>query len=448
MTPLDLGDWFRDTALDGSLVLAIPVALVAGLVSFFSPCVVPLLPGYLSYATGLSGADLAEAKRGRMLTGSLLFVLGFSFVFVSFGALIGGVGEFFFEYERQITIVLGSLTIVLGLVFLGVVPWMQRDWRVHQVPAVGLAAAPLLGVLFGLGWAPCIGPTLSAVLFLSANEASAGRGALLTFVYCLGLGPAVHRGGAGLPPHARHGRVGTPPPAVGHRHRRGDADRRRAAAGHRLVGRAGRLDPRVVLPRLRDGRLMSREKTEPRPTPTAMGPLELARWAWRQLTSMRTALILLFLLALASIPGSVVPQEAVDSLRASQWRDQHPKLTPIYEQLGLFSVYNSAWFSAIYILLVISLVGCFLPRMRVYWRGVRARPPGAPRHLSRMPQHRTFETDEAPEVTLERAQAWLRRKHFRVAGTEEGSASPERPASARSAATCGRPATCCSTSRC
>ena len=113
------------------------------------------------------------------------------------------------------------------------------------------------------------------------------------------------------------------------------------------------------------------------PTPTAMGPLELARWSWRQLTSMRTALILLFLLALASIPGSVVPQEAVDSLRASQWRDQHPKLTPVYEQLGLFSVYDSVWFSAIYILLMISLVGCFLPRMRVYWRGVRARPPGA-----------------------------------------------------------------------
>ena len=88
---------------------------------------------------------------------------------------------------------------------------------------------------------------------------------------------------------------------------------------------------------------------------------------------MRTALILLFLLALAAIPGSVVPQEAVDSVRASQWRDQHPQLTPIYEKLGLFSVYDSAWFSAIYILLMISLVGCFLPRMRVYWRGVRAR---------------------------------------------------------------------------
>jgi cytochrome c-type biogenesis protein len=188
MTALDLGDWFAHTAYDGSLLLAVPVALVAGLVSFFSPCVVPLLPGYLSYATGLSGADLADARRGRMFAGSLLFVLGFSFVFVSFGALIGGIGEWFFDYERPITIVLGSLTILLGLVFLGVVPWLQQDWRIHRVPAVGLAAAPLLGLLFGLGWAPCIGPTLSAVLTLSVNEASAGRGALLSFTYCLGLG--------------------------------------------------------------------------------------------------------------------------------------------------------------------------------------------------------------------------------------------------------------------
>ncbi len=100
MTPLDLGDWFADQAYSGSLLLAIPVAMVAGLVSFFSPCVVPLLPGYLSYATGLSGADLADARRGRMLAGSLLFVLGFSFVFVSFGALIGQVGEWLFTYQR------------------------------------------------------------------------------------------------------------------------------------------------------------------------------------------------------------------------------------------------------------------------------------------------------------------------------------------------------------
>jgi cytochrome c-type biogenesis protein len=185
---LDLGSWFRDTALDGSLVLAVPVAMIAGLVSFFSPCVVPLLPGYLSYTTGLSGADLASARRGRMLAGSLLFVLGFSFVFVSFGALFGAVGDWLWEYQRPVTIVLGVLTILVGIAFLGAVPWLQRDWRVHRVPAVGLAAAPLLGVLFGLGWTPCIGPTLGAITSLAVNEGSAERGALLGFVYCLGLG--------------------------------------------------------------------------------------------------------------------------------------------------------------------------------------------------------------------------------------------------------------------
>lgn len=188
MALLDLGTWFRDTALSGSLMLAIPVALIAGLVSFFSPCVVPLLPGYLSYVTGLSGADLSAARRGRMLAGSLLFVLGFSFVFVSFGTLFGAVGNWLFAYQRQITVVLGVLVIVLGLAFVGLVPFMQREWRVHKVPAVGLAAAPLLGVLFGLGWTPCIGPTLGAISSLAVQEASAGRGALLSFVYCLGLG--------------------------------------------------------------------------------------------------------------------------------------------------------------------------------------------------------------------------------------------------------------------
>ena len=159
-------------------------------------------------------------------------------------------------------------------------------------------------------------------------------------------------------------------------------------------------------------------------------PRELVRWSWRQLTSMRTALILLFLLALAAIPGSVVPQEAVDSVRASQWRDQHPQLTPVYERLGLFSVYDSVWFSAIYILLMISLVGCIVPRLRVYWRGVRARPPAAPRHLSRLPQHRSFETHEDPEVALERARSVLRRRRFRVVSTGpedgEGAVSSER----------------------
>jgi len=185
---LETGSWFRDTVLNGSLLLAIPVALVAGLVSFFSPCVVPLLPGYLSYTTGLAGADLESAKRGRMLAGSLLFVGGFSFVFVSYGALFGGLGDWLWNYQDQITYVLGAVIILLGIAFLGAVPWLQRDWRFHRVPAVGLAAAPLLGVMFGLGWTPCIGPTLGAITTLSLNEGSAERGALLSAVYCLGLG--------------------------------------------------------------------------------------------------------------------------------------------------------------------------------------------------------------------------------------------------------------------
>jgi len=183
-----MGEWFQTTAGSGSLALAIPVALVAGLVSFFSPCVIPLLPGYLSYATGLSGADLENARRGRMLAGSLLFVLGFTAVFVALGTLSGAVGAWLIAWQREITVVLGVMTILLGLVFAGVVPWLQRDWRVHQVPAVGLAAAPLLGVLFGLGWTPCMGPTLAVITTLSINEGTAGRGALLSVFYALGLG--------------------------------------------------------------------------------------------------------------------------------------------------------------------------------------------------------------------------------------------------------------------
>jgi len=185
-----MGDWFHDTALSGSLLLAIPVAVIAGLVSFFSPCVIPLLPGYLSYATGLSGADLAsgEVKRGRMFLGSLLFVLGFAVVFAALGAISGQIGTWLALNVRTLDLVLGIVTIVLGLAFIGLVPFLQRDVRVHKVPAVGLAAAPLLGFLFGLGWTPCVGPTLGVIATLSAYEGTAARGALLSLFYALGLG--------------------------------------------------------------------------------------------------------------------------------------------------------------------------------------------------------------------------------------------------------------------
>ena len=156
--------------------------------------------------------------------------------------------------------------------------------------------------------------------------------------------------------------------------------------------------------------------TPPTPpaAPPGLRPVELSRWAWRQLTSMRTALVLLFLLALAAVPGSVVPQRDVDALAVGQWQDRHPALTPLYEALGLFSVYESVWFSAIYLLLMVSVVGCFVPRLRIYWRGMRARPPRAPRNLSRLPHSRSFEVDGPAPEALERSVQVLRSKRYRV----------------------------------
>ena len=144
---------------------------------------------------------------------------------------------------------------------------------------------------------------------------------------------------------------------------------------------------------------------------------EMLRWAWRQLTSMRTALILLLLLALAAIPGSLIPQRGVDSLKTTRWQDAHPKLTPVYDKLGMFDVYDSAWFSAIYILLMISLVGCIVPRTFVYWRAMRAAPPTAPRNLRRLPDHAAYETDVAVGDVLASASAELQRRRYRVVTT-------------------------------
>lgn len=189
LTLLDLGAWARE-AVGGSMLLALPVALLAGVVSFFSPCVLPLLPGYLSYATGLAASEITSGRgaRGRVVLGTGLFVAGFALVFVSSGALFGGLGGQLAAWSRPISIGLGALSIALGLVFAGVLGVGQRTVRPFAVPRMGLAAAPLLGIGFGVGWTPCIGPTLGVVLTLALNEATAARGALLAFVYALGLG--------------------------------------------------------------------------------------------------------------------------------------------------------------------------------------------------------------------------------------------------------------------
>lgn len=183
-----LGQQLADQVLGGPLVLGLLIAALAGLVSFASPCVLPLVPGYLGYVTGLSGVSLERRGRSRLLLGALLFVLGFSAVFVLAGFTAGLLGTMLIRWQRLLLQVLGVIVVALGLMFVGVLPGGGADRRFDWRPRAGLAGAPLLGVVFGLGWAPCIGPVFAAVLTLSTTSGGAGRGAALASAYCLGLG--------------------------------------------------------------------------------------------------------------------------------------------------------------------------------------------------------------------------------------------------------------------
>ena len=178
-----------DTVSSGALPVALAVALLAGMVSFASPCVLPLVPGFLGYVTGLSDESLEERRRHRMVLGTLLFVLGFTVVFIVLTAFLAGIGATLVEHRGVLMRVGGVVVIVMALVFLGA--GSQRQLKLHWRPTSGLAGAPLLGAVFGLGWAPCTGPTLGAVTILATttgDDAAVRRGIVLAVAYALGLG--------------------------------------------------------------------------------------------------------------------------------------------------------------------------------------------------------------------------------------------------------------------
>ncbi len=222
-----------ELVLGGNLLVAVPIAIAAGLISFASPCVLPLVPGYLGFIGGFDSGE--PGGRRRLLLGVLLFILGFSIVFVLFGVLFGTAGLLLKSWLDVILRVAGIVLIVMGAVFIGQVSFLQRTFKPQWKLATGLAGAPLLGIVFALGWTPCLGPTLIAVNSLALESGNPARGALLAVAYCLGLGIPFLLVALGLGWVHRLGRLDQAPHPRDQHHRRRPAHPARPPHGDRRV---------------------------------------------------------------------------------------------------------------------------------------------------------------------------------------------------------------------
>ena len=352
-----------------------------------------------------------------------MFVAGFTVVFVFATASVFGVISTLRINEDLLQRVGGVITIVMGLTFIGLIPALQKDARFAPRRISSLAGAPLLGGVFALGWTPCLGPTLAGVLSVAAGTqgTTAARGVLLIVAYCLGLGLPFIVLAFGSGESAPRRRMAQTPFTNDSDRRRNNARRCRSGTGHRCVGRVHRLVAQRVC---QFGRVA--DMTESVPTGARIRRLprliiresiRMLRQYWRRLTSMSTALVLLFLLALAALPGAMLPQRNLNVQKVSQYIAAQPTLGPLFDKLELFDVFSSFWFTAIYVLLFLSLIGCLFPRLRAHLGALRSQPVRAPRNLSRLPHHFRGEVDISHDEALTRVRRSL--KGWRIAVNPE-----------------------------